>query len=73
MSEKIIKDKQLRNLEIRGEIKALKEKIYMLSQEKKINDVFIFSNCVHNWIKDRNYFQYDDRPNKCTKCNMVRN
>jgi hypothetical protein len=73
MSEQNIIDKQNRNLEIISQIKGLKEKIYMLSQEKKINDVFIFSNCVHNWIKDRNYFQYDERPNRCTKCNMVRN
>lgn len=73
MSEQNIIDKKNRNLEIRDEIKELKEKIYMLNQEKKINDVFIFSNCVHNWVKDRNYFQYDDRPNRCTKCNMVRN
>ena len=73
MNEKIIKDKMNRNKEIKDEIKTLKEKIYMLSQEQKINDVFIFSNCVHNWIKDNNYFQYDDRPNRCTKCNMIRN
>ena len=73
MSEQTIIDKQNRNLEIRDEIKVLKEQIYMLKQEQKINDVFIFSNCVHNWVKDRNYFQYDDRPNRCTKCNMVRN
>jgi len=73
MSEQNIKEKQNRNLEIKDEIKALKEKIYMLNQEKKINDVFIFSNCVHNWIKDNRYFQYDERPNRCTKCNMVRN
>ena len=73
MSEQNIIDKKNRNLEIRDEIKELKEKIYMLNQEKKINDVFIFSNCVHNWVKDHRYFQYDDRPNRCTKCNMVRN
>lgn len=73
MSEQIIKDKLNRNKDIKYEIKELKEKIYLLNQEKKINDVFIFSNCVHNWIKDRRYFQYDDRPNRCTKCNMVRN
>ena len=73
MSEQIIKEKMNRNKEIKDEIKTLKEKIYMLSQEQKINTVFIFSKCVHNWIKARNYFQYDDRPNRCTKCNMVRN
>ena len=73
MNEKIIKDKMNRNKEIKDEIKTLKEKIYMLSQEQKINDVFIFSNCAHNWIKDSNYFQYDERPNRCTKCNMIRN
>ena len=73
MNEKIIKDKMNRNKEIKDEIKTLKEKIYMLSQEQKINDVFIFSNGVHNWIKDSNYFQYDERPNRCTKCNMIRN
>ena len=73
MSEQNIKEKQNRNKDIKYEIKQLKEKIYMLNQEKKINDVFIFSNCVHNWVKDRNFFQYDERPNRCTKCNMVRN
>ena len=73
MSEQFIKNKLKRNKEIKNDIKILKEKIYMLNQEKKINDVFIFTNCQHNWIKDRNFFQYDDRPNRCTKCNMVRN
>jgi hypothetical protein len=73
MNEQIIKDKMNRNKNIKSEIRNLKEKIYMLNQEKKINDVFIFNNCQHNWVKDRNFFQYDDRPNRCTKCNMVRN
>jgi len=73
MSDQIIKEKMNRNKNIKSEIKQLKEKIYVLNQEKKINDVFIFNNCQHNWIKDRNFFQYDDRPNRCTKCNMVRN
>ena len=73
MSEQIIKDKLSRNKYIKSEIQNLKEKIYMLRQEKKINDVFIFNNCEHNWIKDTKYFQYDERPNRCTKCNMVRN
>ena len=56
MSEQNIKEKQNRNLEITSQIKGLKEQLYMLKQEQKINDVFIFSNCVHNWIKDRNDF-----------------
>ena len=73
MNEQIIKDKMNRNKNIKSEIRNLKEKIYMLNQEKKINDVFIFNNCQHNWVKDRNFFQYDDRPIRCTKCNMVRN
>lgn len=73
MNEQIIKDKMNRNKNIKSEVRNLKEKIYMLNQEKKINDVFIFNNCEHNWVKDRNFFQYDDRPNRCTRCNMVRN
>jgi hypothetical protein len=73
MSEQIIINKINRNKEIKSDIKKLKENIYMLNQEKKINDVFIFNNCQHNWVKDNRYFQYDDRPNRCTKCNMVRN
>ena len=73
MSEQNIKEKQNRNLEITSQIKGLKEQLYMLKQEQKNNDVFIFTNCQHNWVKDLNYFQYDERPNRCTKCKMVRN
>ena len=68
-----VKEKIIRNKEINKEIKLLKEKIYSLSQEKKINNVFIFDNCKHNWVLDRRYFQYDERPNRCTICNMVKN
>ena len=71
MSEQFIKNKLKRNKEIKNDIKILKEKIYMLNQEKKINDVFIFNNCEHNWVKDIKYYTYDERPNRCTKCNFV--
>ena len=68
-----VQEKIIRNKEINKEIKSLKEKIYSLSQEKKINEVFIFNNCEHNWVLDHRYFQYDERPNRCTICNMVKN
>ena len=49
------------------------EKIKLLKHEKKMNDIYIFNNCEHNWVLDRSYFQYDERPNRCTKCNLVKN
>ena len=69
----MIKQKLDRTKEIRHEIKALNNKIKMLKDELKLNKIFIFNNCEHEWILAREYFQYDEHPNKCTKCNMVRN
>jgi hypothetical protein len=62
-----------RNKEIRREISQITEKIRLLKHEKKMNDIYIFNNCEHNWVLDRTYFQYDERPNRCTKCNLVKN
>ena len=69
----IINEKLKRNKEIRGELSELNDKIKLLRHEKKMNDIFIFNNCQHNWVLDRKYFQYDERPNRCTKCNLVKN
>ena len=62
-----------RNKEIRREISQITEKIRLLKHEKKMNDIYIFNNCEHKWVLDRSYFQYDERPNRCTKCNLVKN
>ena len=62
-----------RNKEIRREISQITEKIRLLKHEKKMNDIYIFNNCEHNWVLDRSYFQYDERPNRCTKCNLLKN
>ena len=72
-NETIINEKLKRNKEIRFEINELNKKIKLKKDEKKMNDIFIFNNCQHNWVLDRNYFQYDERPNRCTKCNLVKN
>jgi len=69
----MIKQKLQRNKEINDEIKLLKSKLKELSNEKKMNNIYIFSNCQHTWVLAREYFQYDERPNKCTICNMIRN
>jgi len=70
---KIINETLKRNKEIRLEISKLNDKIKLLKHEKKMNDIFMFNNCEHNWVLDRQYFQYDERPNRCTKCNLVKN
>jgi uncharacterized protein YaaR (DUF327 family) len=69
----MIEEKLKRNKEIRQMIVDLNTKIKELKNEKKMNDIFIFKNCVHEWVLAREYFQYDERPNKCKKCNLVRN
>ena len=69
----IINETLKRNKEIRLEISKLNDKIKLLKHEKKMNDIFMFNNCEHNWALDRKYFQYDERPNRCTKCNLVKN
>ena len=73
MDDNIINETLKRNKEIRLEICNLNEKIKLLKHEKKMNDIFMFNNCEHNWVLDRKYFQYDERPNRCTKCNLVKN
>lgn len=72
-NDTIINETLVRNKEIRFEIIELTKQIKLLREEKKMNDIFIFNNCEHNWILDRSYFQYDERPNRCTKCNLVKN
>ena len=69
----MIDEKLKRNIEIRQMIVELNTKIKDLKYEKKMNDIFIFKNCEHEWVLAREYFQYDERPNKCKKCNLVRN
>ena len=62
-----------RNIEIRYEIGELTKKLKLLKNEQKMNNIVIFKNCEHNWVLDKSYFQYDERPNRCTKCNLVKN
>ena len=68
-----LKIKQELNFEIQKEISELTSKLSTLKKEYKLNNVFIFKNCKHNWVLDTRFFAYDERPNICTKCNMVRN
>ena len=69
----MIEEKLKRNIEIRQMIVDLNTKIKGLKYEKKMNDIFIFKHCEHEWVLAPEYFQYDERPNKCKKCNLVRN
>jgi hypothetical protein len=62
-----------RNIEIRHEIGSLTKQLKLLKTEQKMNNIYIFKHCVHNWVLDKAYFQYDERPNRCTKCNLVKN
>ena len=69
----VINEKMKRNKEIRREISQITEKIKLLKNEQKMNHIYIFNNCEHKWVLDKSYFQYDERPNRCTKCNLVKN
>jgi len=69
----MITEKLERNKYINAKIIELNKEIKALKNEKKMNNIFIFENCEHEWVLAREYFQYDERPNKCTKCNLVRN
>ena len=68
-----INDKIKRNIEIHHEICNLTKQLKLLKTEQKMNNIYIFKHCVHNWVLDKEYFQYDERPNRCTKCNLVKN
>lgn len=68
----MIYEKIERNREIDLSIKELKDKIRKLENEKKFNINYILKNCKHQWILDRAYFQYDERPNKCKICNLIK-
>ena len=67
-----INEKINRNNDIDEEIKSLKKQIQLLKNEKKSIINYILKNCNHEWELDRSYFQYDERPNKCKKCNLMR-
>jgi hypothetical protein len=73
MEDKNINDKIKRNKEIQNEIDSLNKQLKFLKNEHKMNNIYIFKNCVHNLVLDNEYFQYDERPNRCTKCNLVKN
>lgn len=68
----MIQEKINRNRDIDNEISKLEKQIKLLKNEKKININYILKNCKHKWVLDTSYFQYDERPNKCKKCNMMR-
>lgn len=72
-NDTIIREKLNLNKEISREIRDLNEKIKVLKNEQKMNNIFIFNTCEHKWVLDISYFQYDERPNRCTKCNLVKN
>ena len=67
--QKLISDRR----EIEKEISILNKKLRDFNKELKNVNQLIFKNCKHNWVKDYNYYSYDERPNRCTICNMVKN
>jgi hypothetical protein len=73
MCDDNITEKITQNKKIRLEIGALTKQLKLLKNEQKMNNIYIFKNCEHNWVLDKTYFQYDERPNRCTKCNLVKN
>jgi histone deacetylase complex regulatory component SIN3 len=58
---------------IENKISILKNSISDLNREVKDINKLILQNCVHNWIRDYTNFSYDERPYKCTICNMNKN
>ena len=67
--KKLISDRQ----QIEKEISILKNKLFHLNKDVKDINKLILQNCEHNWIRDSTYFSYDERPYKCTICNMIKN
>ena len=65
--QELILEKRKYESEISDLQKKIKEKIKL----KKDLERIIFRNCKHNWVKDIKYYTYDERPNRCTKCNFV--
>jgi len=59
--------------EIEKEISSLNKKLGDFNKELKNINQLIFKNCEHNWIKDYNYYTYDERHYRCTICNMIKN
>ena len=67
--QKLISDRR----DLEKEISSFNNKIKELNKELKNINQLILKNCEHNWIRDYNYYSYDERPNRCTICNMVKN
>ena len=57
--------------DLERKILTYKNLVKELEKENKTIMKTIHDNCNHNWIKDPNYYTYDERPNRCTKCNLV--
>lgn len=72
-TEEQLQQTQKLNIELKNEITELTNKLSKLKSEHKMNNILIFKHCKHEWKLDTHYFSYDERPNICTKCNMVRN
>jgi hypothetical protein len=57
--------------DLERKILTYKNLVKELEKENKTIMKTIHDNCKHNWVKDPNYYTYDERPNRCTKCNLV--
>jgi len=66
-----IKELILKRKDIERRILTYKNLVKELEKENKTIMKTIRDNCNHNWVKDPNYYTYNERPNRCTKCNLV--
>ena len=66
-----IKELILKRKDIERRILSYKNLVKELEKENKTIMKTIHDNCNHNWVKDPKYYTYDERPNRCTICNLV--
>jgi len=66
-----IKELILKRKDIERRILSYKNLVKELEKENKTIMKTIHDNCNHNWVKDHKYYTYDERPNRCTICNLV--
>jgi hypothetical protein len=67
--QKLVLDRK----QIENEISSLKNRLSHLNRDVKDINKLILQNCQHNWVGDYTNFSYDERPSKCTICNMIKN
>jgi hypothetical protein len=72
----ITDEQQTQELIIRNEyldtlIQNLRNKINILQNEKKENNVIIRKKCKHKWVRQRDYEFHNEKIYQCEKCNNV--